>query len=64
MKLFDKLNTTHKKKVLEVCDDDIISLIKEKYTFYSLTIIYALIIWESIYPKRNFNYQQFKNLFK
>ena len=63
MKLYDKLNTTYQKRVLKFCDQDTISILKDKDTFYSLTIIDALIVWESIWPKRNFNYNQFKKLF-
>lgn len=64
MKLFDKLSKNNQKAVVKFCDNDTLGKIKSIETFYGLQIIDALMVWQSINPKKDFNYLDFKKLFK
>lgn len=61
MKLFDRITKKDRKKVLK-CPS--VFYLKEKESLFSMPLIDVLIVWESIYPEKEFNINQFKQLFK
>lgn len=63
-KLYDKLNSTNRRRIKKKGSKELISLLKTKKNIHFLLVIDMLMVWHICNPNSEFDYHEFKLSFE